>query len=64
MGQIHELLLIYDASQRDQLMGIQRNISTVASQMKEILRKQNHADISVMATSRKQETYLLRINVV
>jgi len=45
-------------------MGIQRNISTVASLMKEILRNQNHADISVMATSRKQVTHLLRINVV
>jgi len=64
MGQIHELLLISDVFQRDQIMGIRRNISTVASLVKEILRNQNQADISVMHTSRKQVTHLLGINVV
>jgi len=32
--------------------------------MKQILRNQNHADISVMAASRKQVTHLLGIDVV
>ena len=31
--------------------------------MKEILRNQNHDDISVMVASRKQVTHLLRINI-
>jgi len=56
MGQIHELLLISDVFQRDQIMGIQRTISIVASLKKEILRNQNHADISVKDASRKQVT--------
>jgi len=60
---------IYTASylylfQRDQIMDIQRYISTVASLMKEILRNQNHADIRMMAASRKVFTYLLRKDVV
>jgi len=54
MGQIHELLPISDVFQRDQIMGIQRNISTVVSMMKEILSNQNLADIFVMAASRKR----------
>jgi len=45
-------------------MGIQLNISTVASLMKQILRKQNYADISVMAASRKHVTHMLGIDVV
>ena len=45
-------------------MDIQRYISTVASLMKEILRNQNHADIRMMAASRKVFTYLLRKDVV
>jgi len=32
--------------------------------MKQILRNQNHADISVMAASRKQFAHLLGIDVV
>jgi len=45
-------------------MGIQRNISTVAALMKQILRDLNYADIAVMAASRKQVTHLLGIDVV
>jgi len=45
-------------------MGIQRNISTVATLMKQILCNQNYAYISVMASSRKQFTHLLGTNVV
>jgi len=45
-------------------MGIQRYISTVATLMKHILRNKNHAEISVMAASRKQVTHLLGIDVV
>jgi len=45
-------------------MGIQRNISTVAYLMKEILRNENHVDICVKATFRKLVTHLLRIKVV
>jgi len=63
MGQIQELLLIRDVFQREQILGIQRNISRLASLMKEKLRNKIHADISVMAASRKQVTHLVRINV-
>jgi len=45
-------------------MGIQRNISTEAAVMKQNLPNQNHADICVMAASRKQVTHLLGIDVV
>jgi len=64
MGQIQELLLISDVLQRDSILGIQRNIYAVPSLMKEILRNQNHADISLMAASSKQVTQLLRIKVI
>jgi len=45
-------------------MGIQRYIFRVAAMMKEILRNEICADISVMAVFRKQVTQLLRIDVV
>jgi len=45
-------------------MVIQGNISRVAALMKQILRNQNDADISVMTASRKQVTHLLGIDVV
>jgi len=45
-------------------MVIQRYVSTVAVVMKQILRNQNHADISVMAASRKQVAHLLGIDIV
>jgi len=64
MGQIHKLLLISNVFRRDQITGIERNIFTVASLMKEILRNQNNFDISVITASRKQVTHLHRINVV
>jgi len=63
LGQVCKLF-ISDDFQRDQITGIQRNISSVAALMKEILLNRNHAYISVMAASRKQVTHLLRINVV
>jgi len=56
--------LVLGVFQRDQIMSIRRNISTVPSLMKQNLRNQHHADISVMAATRKQVTHLLRINVV
>ena len=64
LGQVHELIHISDVYQRDQIMGIQGYISTVAALMKQILRNQNHADISVMAASRKQITRFLGIHIV
>ena len=64
MGQVHEQILISDVFQRNLIMGIERNISTIASLMKMNLRNQNHADNFVMAASRKQMTHLLRINVI
>ena len=59
-----ELFRFSDDFQRDHVMGIQRYVSTVAPLMKKILRNQIHADISVMAASRKQVTHVLRIDVV
>jgi len=64
IGKVHKLLLISDIFQRDQIMATQRNISTVASLMKQIFRNQNYADISVMAASCKQVTRLLTISDV
>jgi len=64
IGQVLKLLLISDVFQRDHIIGIQLNISTVASLMKQILRKQNYADISVMAAPRKHVTHLFGIDVV
>jgi len=45
-------------------MGIQRYIFTVTTLIKQILRNQNYADISVMATARKQVTHILGLEVV
>jgi len=45
-------------------MGIQLYVSTEANLMKQILRNQNYAVISVMAAARKQVTHLLRIDVI
>jgi len=45
-------------------MSIQRYISTEAALMKQILCNQNHANISLMAASRKHVTQLLRTDVV
>jgi len=59
LGQVHELFLISDVFERDQIMGIQRYISIVAALMNQILRNQKHPDISVMAASRKKFTHLL-----
>ena len=63
LGQVRELLLISDVFQREQLMGFQRYISTVAALMIQILRNKNYA-ISVMVASRKQVTHLVGIDVV
>ena len=62
--QVHKLLLISDVFQRDHIMGIQLYVSTEANLMKQILRNQNYAVISVMAAARKQVTHLLRIDVI
>jgi len=64
LGQLHNLFIISDVFQRDQIMSIQRYISTVADLMKQIFRNQNNADISVMAALRKQFTHLLITDVV
>ena len=64
LGQVRELFLILDVFQCDHIMVIQRYVSTVAVVMKQILRNQNHADISVMAASRKQVAHLLGIDIV
>jgi len=64
IDQVHELFLISDVFQGDNIMGIQRYVPTVAAMMKEILSNQNHADNSVMAASRKQVTHLLGLDVV
>ena len=58
IGHVRKLFLISDVFQRDHIMGIQRYVSTVAALMKQILRNQKHADISVMAASRKLHTCL------
>jgi len=64
IGQVHKLLLISDFLNATTIMGIQRYISTVATLLKQILRNQNYADISVLAASRKDVTHLLRIYVI
>ena len=53
LRKVHKQILNSDVFQRHQIMGIERNISTVASLMKQILRNENHADISVIAAFRK-----------
>jgi len=63
MGQAHEIFMS-EVLQREEIMGFQRNITTVASLVYQILRNQNQADISVMAVSRKQVAHLFGINVV
>jgi len=45
-------------------MGIQHNISTFATVLKQILRNQIYADISLMAASLKHVTQLLGIDVI
>ena len=62
--QVHEFLLISDYFQRDEIMGIQRYISTEASLLKQILRNEIYADISVMVASRKHVRNLFRLDVV
>jgi len=64
LGQVRELFLISVVYQRDQIMGIQCYISTVAALMKQILRNQNYADISVVAASRKHVTHTLTVDAV
>ena len=64
IGQVHKLLLISDVFQRDYIMGFQRYISTVATLMRQVLRNQNYAVISLMAACRKQVTHLLGIDVI
>lgn len=61
---VHELLFISDDFHRNRIMGIQRNICTVASLMKQNLRNQIYADISMIGTSCKQVTNLLGIDAV
>ena len=64
LGQLREMFLISDVFQRDQTMGIQRYISTEASLLKQILRNEIYADISVMVASRKHVRNLFRLDVV
>jgi len=64
IGQVREMVPTSDVFQRDHIMGIQLYVSTLAAMMKQLLRNQNHADISVMAASRKQVAHFFVIDVV
>ena len=63
-GQVHELILVPRGFQLDKILVVQRYVLAIQHLMKENLRDQYHADITVMAAFREQVAHLFRIDVV